>query len=122
MDKYKKKKKDLFMGFINFRRLSAHKLKIETGRYNSQNEYRPPEERLCTNCNLQEIENEIHFLIRCPKYEHMRNILFENITTNNLHFSIYNDHQQFVWLLTNDHLENIKYVASFIKEGFNMIT
>ncbi len=39
-------------------------LKIETGRYTRI----PEEERLCTLCNLQEVESEEHCLIRCGLY------------------------------------------------------
>ncbi|XP_060583529.1 uncharacterized protein LOC132739756 [Ruditapes philippinarum] len=49
-------------------RLSSHNLAIETGRY--ENVAR--ENRLCTNCNLNVIENEFHFLLVCPKYYSLR--------------------------------------------------
>ncbi len=45
-------------------RLSAHKLKIETGRYNKT----PVESRLCENCINNSIEDELHFLFNCPLY------------------------------------------------------
>ncbi len=42
-------------------RVSSHKLRIETGRY----EKIPPEKRTCSLCNVP--ETEIHFLIECHK-------------------------------------------------------
>jgi len=35
-------------------RISAHKLKIKTGRYNSNNGYVDPDCRLCMQCNKNE--------------------------------------------------------------------
>ena len=66
-------------------RLSNHHLKIETGRYN-KNKKRPdteeqngiPTERACPFCPNQ-IESEIHFLIQCPVYEHVRDIVVKKI-------------------------------------------
>ena len=42
-------------------RLSTHRLRIETARYNSKNNYVPPEDRLCPNCHLHKVEDEEHF-------------------------------------------------------------
>ena len=43
-------------------RISAHKLKIERGRYSGQSK----EERLCAECNV--VEDEINFFCDCTKY------------------------------------------------------
>ena len=50
-------------------RISAHALHIETGRYS-----RPPvprDKRVCYSCK-QFIENEEHFVLYCPCYDHYR--------------------------------------------------
>ena len=49
-------------------RLSSHSLHIETGRHNST----PRENRKCTFCRTDAIEDETHFLIRCPIYQNIR--------------------------------------------------
>ena len=49
-------------------RCSAHNLRIEEGR--SRNIDR--EQRVCTNCNMNVIENEYHFLLVCPLYSKIR--------------------------------------------------
>src|SRR5690348_6567208 len=49
-------------------RSGTNDLQIERGRWAKQ----AVEERLCTQCNLHEVENEHHFLIGCPKYQHLR--------------------------------------------------
>ena len=76
-------------------RLSAHRLRIETARYNSKNNYVPPEERLCPNCHLHKVEDEEHFWIECPKYEEDQKSLFESATF-------------FLWIMSNENVTLIK--------------
>ena len=52
-------------------RLSNHRLRIETGRFINE----PPENRICIYCNTQSVENEEHFLVQCPAYNHFRSNL-----------------------------------------------
>ena len=54
-------------------RISAHKLQIERGRYVRKN----VEDRLCNSCN--KIDDEIHLLCKCVKYQSLRNNMFDNI-------------------------------------------
>ena len=49
-------------------RLSAHKLNIEKGRYTNENR----RNRLCTLCNTNDIEDEFHFILKCPLYDRLR--------------------------------------------------
>ena len=49
-------------------RLSSHQLAIEKGRYNNT----PREQRKCTCCNQNVIENEYHFLLVCQAYRQLR--------------------------------------------------
>ena len=51
-------------------RLSAHKLRIETGRYGQNRIER--HERICEICKSSDIEDEFHFVIVCPKYKWIR--------------------------------------------------
>lgn len=60
-------------------RISNHTLNIEKGRY--QKPPIPRDERFCSFCssnNQYNVEDEIHFLIKCPKYNDERNKLFNN--------------------------------------------
>ena len=43
-------------------RISSHQLEIECGRYRKI----PASQRICKLCNL-EVEDELHFLLECPK-------------------------------------------------------
>ena len=56
--------------YISKFRLSAHSLKVETGRYDAT----ARENRLCTMCNLEDIEDEYHFILKCPYYTDIRNL------------------------------------------------
>lgn len=56
-------------------RISAHSLTIETGRYNGTSR----EDRFCQFCPSL-VEDEMHFLLRCAKYQNIRtsyNSLFQ---------------------------------------------
>ena len=58
-------------------RMSAHRLAIETGTH-----VRPKiskEERICKNCDLEEVEDESHFLLKCPLCCQQRTILMQTI-------------------------------------------
>jgi len=53
-------------------RISSHKLRIETGRYDKI----PRDDRLCSLCNCNKIEDEAHFLLDCPSYSSIRDRFF----------------------------------------------
>ena len=50
-------------------------LRVETGRYRNV----PLNERLCTYCQLDEIEDDVHFIVRCPLHTDLRLTLMANI-------------------------------------------
>ena len=54
--------------FTRFR-INNHKLMIEYGRYQKI----PQEERLCTFCQSNEVEDEYHFTMSCESYTNLRN-------------------------------------------------
>ena len=59
----------LYKTYISRFRLSSHTLKIEQGRYTNDRR----ENRKCTLCNLNDIEDEFHFVLKCPFYSLLRN-------------------------------------------------
>ena len=101
-------------------RMSAHRLNIETGRFNGKNKYIPPEERVCTQCQMDAVEDELHFLIECPKYDQCRDSLFSRVGGMNKYFSMYDSTQKFLWLLTNENLEALEVTAAFIVGAFEL--
>ena len=58
-------------------RMSAHRLAIETGRHVKSKICK--EERICKNCDLEEVEDESHFLLKCPLYFQQRTTLMRTI-------------------------------------------
>ena len=56
-------------------RLSSHTLVIEQGRYNKTNRNR----RTCKLC-INEIEDEMHFILLCPSYVNLRKQFINRIT------------------------------------------
>ncbi|KAJ7296952.1 hypothetical protein O6H91_Y088500 [Diphasiastrum complanatum] len=49
-------------------RVSSHQLAIEMGRYTDT----PRPQRICQLCSMQEVEDESHFIFRCPIYYEIR--------------------------------------------------
>lgn len=39
-------------------------------------------DRLCTLCNLNEVEDEIHFMCKCPAYDNFRQVLYNDVGIN----------------------------------------
>ena len=95
-------------------RLSTHRLRIETARYNSKNNYVPPEDRLCPNCHLHKVEDEEHFLIECPKYEEYRKSLFESASELSIHFNDLSNYNKFIWIMSNENVTLIKELGIFL--------
>ncbi len=81
-------------------RISAHTLAIERGRYS-----RPPipaNQRKCTACSDNSIEDEYHFLAICKKYEIHRKRLYEEISKLCKHFNDLGNWDKFIFMLTAD--------------------
>ena len=96
-------------------RISAHRLKIERGRFS-----KPPipvENRFCDYC-VSEIEDEFHFLIKCSKYNSPRNKLFSVVQINCRNFCSLEDKVKFNWLLTNSDKNVIIELSNFLFESF----
>ena len=68
-------------------RLSSHQLEIERGRYKKVKEA----ERKCIHCNSNEIEDEIHFRIKCDKYREETGSFHSQIVKLYKNFSDLND-------------------------------
>jgi hypothetical protein len=97
----------------NFRN---HKLHIETGRYTRP--ITPVENRICSNCNSKSVEDEIHFLMYCPKFENHRRELFSNVLNYNA--AILSAEDKFVWILSNEDPSCVRELAKFIHSCFQM--
>ena len=58
-------------------RLSGHSLEIEKGRHAKPKI--PVEKRICTRCDLDCVEDELHMLTVCPFYQEERRALYSNV-------------------------------------------
>ena len=56
-------------------RLSSHNLATETGRYNTTDRSK----RTCFVC-VDEIEDEYHFIMACPLFNHLRQSYYMNVS------------------------------------------
>ena len=93
-------------------RLSAHQLEIEAGRWG---QHKSAEDRLCSLCQLEgdnSMEDEIHFLIRCPVYQKLRENLLPQQVLLNRNMT---DEQKFVEIITKYEVKN---VARFVCLAF----
>jgi hypothetical protein len=80
-------------------------LRIETGRYHGE----PVEERICSLCSENNVEDEIHFLLHCPLYSEYRAKLFENTGFNQMLMS---DRDALCMLISNYPRQVAKYLHS----------
>ena len=90
-------------------RLSNHTLMIEKGRHTNIDR----NNRVCYFCE-NEIEDEVHFLIRCPLYTKERNFITGICESTCLNFQDLSDEQKFIFVMTNEGNDIIRIVAKFI--------
>ena len=89
-------------------RLGVHDLEIERGRFNCKP--LPIESRICKQCQINkvdEVEDEKHFLMQCPAYSLQRSKLINKITQKFPRFSLLDESEKFVWILSQDDSEAI---------------
>lgn len=104
-------------------RTGTNKLLIERGRWCKKTVM----DRVCNNCNLNQVENEVHFLILCPKYEDLRKKLYEKIAQiSNQKWILenYSVRHRFLLLIngTGDNFQHQIFGAcqSFLVKAFNI--
>lgn len=90
-------------------RLSSHNLNIEAQR----GTVRDPSDRICRACLNGEVENEEHFLTHCTKYKTQRDTLYRKLQNNN-NFEKLDNHNKFIWILTNEDKNICSAVGDFI--------
>ena len=97
-------------------RISSHKLRIETGRYDNI----PRDERLCNLCNCNRIEDETHFLLDCPSFSSIRDMFFSKLEPK-IPFVRLQSHESLLSHLMNstDYFINIQLI-SFISTCFEL--
>ena len=105
-------------------RLSGHRLEIERGRYKKKkkNQSLPvntdAESRFCSYCQLKgqtAVEDEIHFLIKCPMSQGIRENSFP---PQNLQDTQLTDEEKFVLLMSDNETNDLRKTAKFIYCAF----
>ena len=94
-------------------RLGVLPIRIETGRY--ERPKRSALERTCKQCDLNVPENEIHFLLHCPKHVHIRQLFSQKIILED--FFNLNDVDKLKYLV--NHPEIVKSTTQFIINCFD---
>jgi len=61
-------------------RAGNHNLTIETGRHSTPK--LSEHLRICQYCSSNEVENEVHFLLSCNRYDTIRQFLVEDVLAN----------------------------------------
>ena len=102
------KMRQLFTKF----RVSDHCLEIESGRYKNITR----EERICKNCNLNEIGDEYHFFLKCTANHSLRNNLINKIILNKPDF-IEEIPLNKIKILLDANSELLAEVGDFIKQS-----
>ena len=83
-------------------------MKIETGRYCSI----PEAQRICENCDSNEVENEKHFIFYCSKHIDIRNDKLNRLLDND-----YDDVQNLKMIFSD--LNRSKDFATYLVEGLD---
>ena len=76
-------------------RLFSHSLQIELGRHNNL----PINDRLCTRCDYNAVDDEEHFLIHSSFFNEERDVLFHEVNSYNKNFTTLSSNFKFVLLL-----------------------
>ena len=99
--------------YLAMLRLSTHPLKIEIGRYHNISR----QNRTCDYCNLNDIENEIHFMTCCTLYSNIRNKLYQELNGigNSNWLSCDSDEKILCYLLQPRDIQTAKLVIAYIK-------
>ena len=95
-------------------RISAHRLEIELGRYQTKKNKIEAKDRLCTHCTLNQVEDEKHILFSCPKYDCHRKDMFNNLFEIFPGLSTLNEDDQFCFIMKCNDCEVFKILSNMI--------
>jgi len=97
-------------------RVSSHKLNVELGRHS-----RPPvprTERICNFCDVNEIDDEIHFMIKCKFHDEARSSLLNEIINYQYISDNLSPETLFQCIMTSKNEKVLSAIAKFIYVGF----
>ena len=95
-------------------RISNHQLLIEEGRHRRID----PIDRRCKFCEMNCVENEIHFLLVCPLYHklQLKYILIPE------HFGFYQSYNNLIKIMSSESEKVIRNIAFFVHKDFKLCT
>ena len=96
--------------------MSAHRLETEPGRYKKKT----VSERICKFCNLNTVEDEVHFLCNCSAYHIERRLCFKYIVDSAPSFRTLDDSAKLIWLMSCEDDIVINVLADFVYKCFEM--
>ena len=100
--------------FISKFRIADHSLEIEHGRYKKS----PCEQRLCSFYNLNEVDDEVHFFLKCDHNKLFRSNLLYDFNISNV--NPYLDSLKAI--LNPENFRQIQSLGSFIKQSLELRT
>ena len=103
--------KSVYTNIARFR-LSSHNLNIELGRH--KRPYVPACERICEKCNLNLVDDELHCLMICTKWNDLRVKLFEVACRLINGFLVLSQSEQFHQIMTSKELDLIFALGKFL--------
>ena len=94
---------------------SRHRLQINIGRYTIPKTH--IHDRLCKNCSDNLVEDEVHLLLECSKFNDLMRDFVSSCFNKNINRS--NDiSSKFIWLLSNEDNDVCRKIARFIKKNW----
>ncbi len=82
-------------------------LRIETGRWKNEN----IEDRVCLVCEENIVEDEYHFLCVCKRYDDVRQVLYNKISSKYQDFRSLPKINKFIYLMKFENIEVAKYLV-----------
>ena len=77
------------------------------------------DEIICNFCQAKEVEDEMHFLIKCQKFSFEHNALFKSIEKSCKNFKELLDENKFLWLMTTEDISIFEKLANNVFACFN---
>ena len=72
------------------------------------------DKRICNFCQAKEVEDEMHFLIKCQKFSFEREELLKSIEKSCKNFKELSDENKFLWLMTTEDIFILVKLANHI--------
>ncbi len=91
-------------------RISAHNLYIESGRYKKLKR----SDRICKLCELNEVEDEYHFFMKCTFYKTLRELYIKELTVQYSHPYSW---EAFLYVMQLNDKESVNKVATYVYKG-----